>query len=159
TASLRLTFTSLNRAAGGSRNALLTLRAGLTAHRLGELGADPDFGDAVKLLRKTIALEASWPYAWYTLGLAEAEHAKWQQADRLALGNRVGVESLERASDCYRHALLADSSFTRAAVALSDLVLSLHDTAMYAGARDALRRASVAQRSPEVLVAWGRMER
>ena len=41
----------------------------------------------------------------------------------------------------------------------ADLVLSLHDTVMYARARDALRRASSVQRSPDVLLAWGRMER
>jgi GWxTD domain-containing protein len=159
TAALRSTFNSLDRAARNSRDPLLILKAGLAARRLGELGADSDYGDALRLLRKATTVEASWPYAWHALGLAEAGHSKWQQADRLALGNRVGVESLERAGECYRRALVADSSYAPAAVALSDLVLSLHDTAMYAGARDALRRASVAQRSPDVLLAWGRMER
>lgn len=159
TASLRTTFNSLDRSAKSSRNPLLLLKAGLAARRLGELGADPDFGDAVRLLRKTTALQSSWPYAWLALGTAEAGHAKWQQADRLALGNRVGVESLEAASECYRRALMADSSYAPAAVALADLVLSLHDTAMYGRARDALRRASPAQRSPDVLLARGRMER
>src|SRR5262249_49564704 len=56
-------------------------------------------------------------------------------------------------------AVVVDPSFAPAAIALSELVLSLHDTAMYAGAREALRRASVVQRSPEVLLAWGRVER
>ena len=159
TAALRSTLNSLNRSAGRTRSPLLLLEAGLTARRLGDLGADPDYSDAVNLLRKGTALEPSWPYAWHALGQAEAGHGARQQANRLELGNRVGVKSLERAADCYRRALLADSSYAPAAFALTDLVLSLHDTAMYAGARGAVRRASVAVHSPELLVALGRLER
>ncbi len=161
TASLRTTFNSLDRSAKNknSHDPLLLLKAGLAARRLGELGADPDFGDAVRLLRKTTALQSSWPYAWLALGMAEAGHGNGSRPTALLSGNRVGVESLEAASECYRRALMADSSYAPAAVALADLVLSLHDTMMYARARDALRRASSVQRSPDVLLAWGRMER
>ncbi len=159
TSALRTTFHSLRNAAKSGRKPLLILRAGLAATRLGELGADPDFSDAVKDLRRAASLEPAWPYAWHALGLAEVHRARWEQADRLALGNRVGVKTLERASECYRRAILADPTFAPAAVALSELTLSLHDTAMYADARDALRRAGAVQRSVSVLLAWGRMER
>jgi GWxTD domain-containing protein len=159
TASLRTSFNSLNRSAQLTHDPLITLRAGLAARRLGELGADPDYGDALRLLRKAATLESSWPYAWQALGLAETLHARWQQADRLALGNRVGVGSLERATGYYRRALMADAAYAPAAVSLSELVISLHDTAMYAGAREMLRRASAVNRSPDVLMAWGRIER
>ena len=159
TASLRSTFNSLNRSARNTRDPLVVLRAGLAARRLAEVGADADYGDALRLLRRATALEASWPYAWHALALAEAGRARWEQADRLALGNRVGVEALERATECYRRALSADSNYAPAALALRDLALSLHDTAMYSSARAALRRAARVQRSPDVLMAWGRMER
>jgi GWxTD domain-containing protein len=159
TASLRRTTRALRQTATRTRDPLLTLRAGLAAMRLGVLGADPDFGDAVRLLREATRLAPEWPYAWYGLGLAEERRASWEQADRLALGNRVGVETLERATDCYQRAIAADPAFTPAALSLGELTLSLHDTALYAGARDALRRAATARRSPEVLLVWGRMER
>jgi GWxTD domain-containing protein len=159
TAALRSTVHSLDRSAKTSHDPLIILKAGLAARRLGDLGADPGNDDAVRLLRKVTALEPSWPYAWQALGLAESAHGRWRQTSPIELGGRVGVGSLERAADCYRRALVADSSYAPAAVALSELVLSLHDTAMYAVAREALRRASIVQHSPEFLLAWGRIER
>ncbi len=136
------------------------LRAGLVAFRLGELGADRDFGDAIDALRKLTARRPDWPLAWYALGLAEARRAAWEQSDSLALGNRIGVRTLGRAAADQRRALQADSSFDPAALALTSLTLGLRDTARYPSARDALRRAGAAPgASPEVLLAWGRMER
>jgi GWxTD domain-containing protein len=136
------------------------LRAGLVAFRLGELGADRDFGDAIDALRKTTARRPDWPYAWYTLGRAEARRAAWEQSDPLALGNRIGVRTLVRAVADHRRALQADSSFDPAALALTSLTLDLRDTARYPTARDALRRAAAApSATAEMLLAWGRMER
>jgi GWxTD domain-containing protein len=159
TSALRTALRSLDRAASTSHASLPALRAGLAATRLGELGAEPDFGDAVRRLRRAAALAPTWPYTWHALGNAESRRAGWEQSDRLALGGRVGVETLERAGDRYRLALLADPGFAPAALALSELTLCLHDTAMYGGAVDALRHAAMVQRSPEVLMAWGRIER
>ena len=79
TFALRTTFRSLDRATATSRDPLPALRAGLAATRLGELGAEPDFGDAVRWLRKAVALAPSWPYAWHTLGNAESHRAGWEQ--------------------------------------------------------------------------------
>jgi GWxTD domain-containing protein len=136
------------------------LRAGLVAFRLGELGADRDFGDAIDALRKTTARRPDWPYAWYALGRAEAQRAAWEQSDPLALGNRIGVRTLVRAVADQRRALQADSSFDPAALALTSLTLGLRDTARYPSARDALRRTAAApSATAEILLAWGRMER
>lgn len=159
TAALRTSYRTLARTASTTRDPLTTLRSGLAAIRLGELGADADFGDALSALRKATERGPDWPYAWHARGSAEARRAAWEQTSRLALGNRIGVEALERAADCYRRALTADPAYAPAALGLSDLVLALHDTALYAGARDALRRAGRVQRSPGVLLAWGRLER
>lgn len=159
TAALRIEFRTLSRQASKTLDPITTLRTGLIALRLGDLGADADFGDAVTSLRRATEHGPEWPYAWYMLGLAESRRAAWEQADRLALGNRVGVGTLEHAAECYARALSADAGFAPAAVALAKLVLSLHDTALYSGARDALRRAGQARQSPDVMLALGRVER
>ncbi|MGH7499308.1 MAG: GWxTD domain-containing protein [Gemmatimonadales bacterium] len=159
TVALRTTVRSYSRSASRTRDPLATLRAGLAAFRLAELVADGDFADALGTLRSATDLAPQWPYAWQARGLAEVRRAGWEQADRLALGNRVGLETLEHAAECYGRALTADPSYVPAALALSDLVLALHDTALYAGARDALRRAGRTRPSPDVLLAWGRLER
>ena len=113
------------------------LRACLVALRLGELGADRGFGSAIDALRKMTARRPEWSYAWYALGLAETRRAAWEQSDSLALGNRVGVGTLERAAGDLRRSLQADSSFDAAALALTSLTLGLRDTALYPAARDA----------------------
>ena len=159
TTALRTIYRALSRAATKTQDPLTTVRAGLAAIRLSELESNGDFADGVRALRKATGLAPGWPYAWQVRGLAEARRAAWEQSDRLALGNRVGVETLEHAVECYIRAIAADPGYAPAALALSDLVLALHDTALYAGARDALRRAGRVQRSPGVLLAWGRMER
>ena len=85
----------------------------------------------------------------------------WERSDSLALGNRVGIGTLERALEHERRAVAADPGFVPAALTLAELALGLRDTALYAGARDALRAADAAQRSPpaELLLARGRLER
>ena len=60
--------------------------------------------------------------------------AAWERADRLALGSRVGLRTLERAASRHRRALEADPSFAPAAVALAALTLELRDTALLASA-------------------------
>lgn len=156
---LRAILRSFDRASSASHDPLGTLRAGLAATRLGELGATPDFHDAVKRLRRAVGLAPAWPYAWHALGMAEFRRARWEQSNRLALGNRVGMKTLARAGDCYLRALSADPAFAPAALALSALTLSLHDTARYAVAAGALGRAAAVQGSAPTLMAWGRVAR
>jgi GWxTD domain-containing protein len=159
TASLRRTVRSLSKQASRSRDPMAAIRGGLAGLRLGELGADPDYRQAIDLLRQATRLEPGWAYGWFQLGVAEERRGRWEQTNRLALGNRVGVKRLERATDDYQRSLLADLSFGEAAQALSGLTLALRDTSRYADARDVLRRAAAAGRSPDVLLAWGRLER
>ncbi|MBA3892425.1 MAG: GWxTD domain-containing protein [Gemmatimonadales bacterium] len=139
---------------------LARLRLGLVSLRLAELGAAPDARDAVKALRGAAEERPEWPFAWYLLGLAEARRARWEREDRLALGNRVGLPTLERAASRHRRALEVDPSFAPAAVALAAVTLELRDTALLTDAVEALRRAVAApDPSPEVLLGWGRLER
>ena len=136
------------------------IRFGLVSLRLAELGATPDAGDALKALRAAAEERPEWPFAWYVLGLAETRRAAWEQEDRLALGNRVGLPTLERAATRHRRALEADPSFAPAAVALAALTLELRDTALLTSAVEALRRAAAAPSPPPaVFLALGRLER
>jgi GWxTD domain-containing protein len=139
---------------------LARIRLGLVSLRLAELGAAPDAREALKALRAATERQPGWPYAWYALGLAEERRAAWEQSDRLALGNRVGLPTLERAVTRYRRALESDPSFAPAAVALAAVTLGLRDTSQLSSAVAALRRAVARPAVPtDVLLAWGRLER
>jgi GWxTD domain-containing protein len=141
-------------------SAFARVRLGLVRLRLAELGVSADAGRAVRVLRHATERQPRWPYAWYALGLAEAQRASWEQGDRLALGSRVGVGTLERAAEHQRRALETDPGFVPAALELADLTLRLRDTSLMRPAVQALRRAAaVPGVSPQVLLATGRVER
>lgn len=152
---------SLDRQGGTPPAPLDELRLGYLALRAAELGVDPAAEQAVARLRRTVRRRPEWPYAWHGLGLAETLRAAAEQRDRLALGSRVGVGTLERAGERHRRALELEPAFTPAALALARLTLALRDTARFAGARDLLRRAVRESDDPpaELLLARGRLER
>jgi GWxTD domain-containing protein len=133
----------------------------LVALRRAELQADADAGDARDALRDVVNRSPDWPVAWHLLAQAEIRRAAWERSDALALGNRIGTGSLERALEDERRALDADAAYLPAALGLADLALGLRDTALYESARDALRRADRAQAHPpaSLLLARGRLER
>ena len=141
-------------------NTLARIRLGLVSLRLAELGVDPDAREAIKAFRAATEQRPAWPLGWYSLGLAETRRAEWEQADRLALGNRIGMPTLERAATRYRRAIEVDPAFAPAAYALAGLTLGLRDTAALPAAVAALRLASTASSAtPEVFLARGRVER
>ncbi len=137
------------------------LRAAYAAARLSELGADPDVGEAREQLRRLTRRHPGWPYAWHALALAEARRAAWERADPVALGNRVGTGTLERAIRHECRALEADPTYLPAAVTLAELALDLRDTTLFPGALEALRGADQAQPRPpaSLLLALGRIAR
>jgi len=159
TTSLRAGHRALarQRAAGS----LVALRAALVSLRLAELGADPSAGDARGELRRLTGREPGWPYAWHALAAAEIRRAAWLRANPLELGDRVGTGALEDAITHERRAVAADPGFVPASLTLARLALELHDTSLYAGARDALRRADAAHTAApaDLLLARGRLER
>lgn len=138
-----------------------SLRFALVALRRAELGADADAGDARDALRRLVKREPAWPQAWHALAAAEMRRAAWERADPVALGNRVGTGTLERAIEYERRALEADPRYVPAALTLAHVALALHDTALFVPARDALRRASAAMTDApaDLLLARGRLER
>jgi GWxTD domain-containing protein len=159
TALLRSRQSALRRAAE-ARDPAATLRLALVSLRLARLGASAGASDAIDAARRVGRDHPEWPWSWYAWGLAETQRSAWQQANRLALGSRVGVGTLERAAERYRRALAADPAFAPAAVRLADLTLALRDTALFPSARDALRAAAATPAPPpDVLLGLGRVER
>lgn len=143
-----------------SDDALARLRLGMVEMRLARLGIDPDAREAIGTLEAAAKRRPGWPMTWHWLGLAEAQRSAWEQEDRLALGSRVGMGTLERAARRQREALRADPSFAPAAETLAALTLELRDTSLLTAAAGALRRAAAVPRAaPEVLLALGRVER
>lgn len=161
TAALRSLLRSSVRAGKANReNGTAALRSGLVALRLGELRADPDFSEARSRFQDAARREPGRPEPWYGWGLAEAGRSAWEMSVELNLGNRVGLKALERAAAHYQRALAADASYAPAALALTRVTLELRDTARLASAAQALRRAALAPTTPpEVVLAWGRVER
>lgn len=160
-AALTRAYDAARAAPGRGPAALRELRLGLAALRLAELDEGSRAGAAIDHFRRAARREPAWPYAWYGLGLAETLRAAREQQERLALGSRVGIGTLERAAARHRRALESDPGFVPAALALADLTLALRDTARFAAARDVLRDALVTTPAPppELLLAWGRLER
>jgi GWxTD domain-containing protein len=136
-------------------------RAGHFALRLGELGADPDYSDALNQFRRATKKNDRLAEAWYGMGTAYARRSEWEMHDRLRLGSRVGLGTLERAADQYVRSLQADLRYVPAALALARVELSLLDIARLRRACDVLDRvtAAVAAPSPELLLAWGQVAR
>jgi GWxTD domain-containing protein len=137
------------------------VRAGVIGIRLGELGADPDFSEAVGRFRRATRPHSGNAAPWFGLGQAKAKRSEWEMRDMLRLGSRVGLGTLEQASDAYRRALAIDPTYVAAAIALGQVDLSLLDTTRLRTARDLLRRtvASVPEAPRELLLVWGRVER
>jgi GWxTD domain-containing protein len=142
-----------------NRNA--PLRAGAIGFRLGELGADPDFSDALSSFRRATRQNSNLAETWFGLGRAEAERSEWEMRDRLRLGSRVGLGALERAAANYQRALAVNPAYVPAALALAEVELSLLDSTRLSRARDAVRRTvdAVTSTPGDLLLAWGRLER
>lgn len=137
------------------------VRAGLFALRLGDLGADPDYSDALSQFRRATRKRVRLAEAWYGMGTAYAARSEWEMHDRLRLGSRVGLGTLERAADQYARSLRADARYVPAAVELSRVELSLLDTARLRRAADLLDQVAtaVAAPPPELLLTWGQVAR
>ena len=106
-----------------------------------------DAGDAraTRSVRLT-AREPDWPYAWHALAAGR------DPPGRVAAGRPAGARQPQSArvaragaGQHERRAVAADPAYSPAALTLAALALGLRDTAFFAGARDALRRADAAQ--------------
>src|SRR3954464_4768275 len=153
--------TSALKSALGRGPASDLVRQGFLALRLAELGVDPDFDRAIAFFRKATDRSPHEPAGWYGLGLADAGRSQWEMRDRLRLGSRVGLGRLERAAADHASALSVDPKYVPAALALARIELTLLEQKRLQRARDLLRRtiAAVSPAPPDLLLAWGRVER
>jgi GWxTD domain-containing protein len=137
------------------------VRAGFFALRLGELGADSDYSDALTRFQRASRKNGRLAEAWYGLGNTYVRRSEREMQDRRRLGSRVGLGTLERAADHFAHALRTDARYVPAALALARVELSLLDTARLRRAGNILDRAvgAVADPPPELLCAWGQVAR
>ncbi len=158
TAALRLLLRSSRRQDEKGGESLI--RGGVVALRLGELRADPDFSEALRMFREAGKRASRSPEPWYGLGLAEEGRSAWEMSVALNLGNRVGLKALERSARHYHRALLKDARYTPAALALARVTMNLRDTALMSRAIPALRRAAAGAQPPsDLILALGRVER
>jgi len=151
---------SLRQRKQDGENLAATLRSGLLALRLGEVRADPDFSQARSIFRDAAKRAPRRAEPWYGLALAEEGRSSWEMSVTLNLGNRVGLKALERSVAYHQRAVEAHAGFTPAALALARLTLELRDTAVMVRALPALQKAAATRDvPPEVILAWGRVER
>jgi GWxTD domain-containing protein len=142
-------------------NALLHLRLGFVAVRLGELGSQSRFDDGASEFEWASELEPTWPWAWYGLGLAEDRVGDSEVSIVQGLQAMFGKDHLSRAANAYARSIQADPSFVLGLVDLAATALRQRVNIKTALAREALRQAAAtsAAANPEVLLFRGRVER
>lgn len=117
---IRLEFEWMDVARVDRDNALLHLRLGFLALRLGELGGKSHYDDAGSEFEWAAELEPEWPYAWYGLGLAERGLAR--NPGNVLFGVFAWLNNDQRtvAVDDFAHAAANDPGFMPALEALSE---------------------------------------
>jgi len=142
-------------------NAMLHLRLGLVAFRLGQLGSQSRYDDAAGEFAWATDLQPAWPWAWYGLGLAEDQIGDSQIALVQGLQAMFGKDHLSRAANAYVRSVQADPSFTLGLVELASTALRQRINVKTELARAALREAAAttAALNPDVLLYRGRVER
>ena len=145
----------------GEPEALRRIRRGFVRLRIGQLGDGWSFGKAADDFGRATELEPDWTEAWQARGLAEWTEGRWQAANRLNLGKRVGLGSIEDAVRSFARAIAVDSTNAAAGRALFETALELRDTARFKElALPALRQVAQAGAADTgVLLALARAER
>jgi GWxTD domain-containing protein len=142
-------------------NAMLHLRLGFVALRLGELGSKGRYDDAAGEFEWASDLRPTWPWTWYGLGIAEDRIGDSQISIVQGLQAMFGKDHLTRAANAYARSVQADPSFVLGLVDLAATALRQRINIKIDLAREALRRAAAtsAAANPVVLLYRGRVER
>ena len=143
------------------QNAILHLRLGFVALRLGDLGSRTRYDDGASEFEWATELEPTWPWAWYGLGLAEDRVGDSEVSIVQGLQAMFGKDHLSRAANAYARSVQADPSFVQGLVDLAATALRQRVNIKTMLAREALRQAAAttAAANPEVLLYRGRVER
>ena len=158
---VRLEQELIDRARKDRENALLHLRLGFLALRMGALGSKSRYDDGAGEFEWATDLQPDWPWAWYGLGIAEDRVGDSEISLVQGLQVMFGKDHLSRAANAYARSVQADSSFVQGLVELAATALRQRSNVKTALAREALRQAAVtsAAANPDVLLYRGRVER
>ncbi|MBL0180214.1 MAG: GWxTD domain-containing protein [Gemmatimonadetes bacterium] len=142
-------------------SAMVHLRLGFVAVRLGELGGKKHYDDAASEFQWATTLQPTWPYGWFGLGLAELGVGDSDFSPVAGLKTMLGKDALTRSANAFARSAEVDPSFVIGLVELSNTALRQIVNARMDVALAALRRASrtPAARHPDVLLARARVER
>lgn len=162
TSLLRLEARTIEVAKVQRDSALLHLRLGFLAYRLGELGNSKNhFEDAAGEFEWASQLHPDWPYPWYGLGLSEFAKGVSANIPIENLRQQLGIDYLSKSAKAFARAIEADPTFGRAAVDLANTALSQRIHPQLDAALQALRSATATAAGgiPDVQLARGRVER
>ena len=142
-------------------SAMVHLRLGFVAVRLGEVGGKKHYDDAASEFQWATTLQPTWPYGWFGLGLAELGVGDSDFSPVAGLKTMLGKDALTRSANAFARSAEVDPSFVIGLVELSNTALRQIVNARMDVALAALRRASrtPAARHPDVLLARARVER
>jgi GWxTD domain-containing protein len=146
-------------------NAMLHLRLGFLALRLGELSdgdqARRHFDDAGSEFEWATQEQPNWPYGWYGLGFAELALGDSEIPLVSGFQMMLGKDALTRSANAFARSAEVDPGFVAGLVELSSTALRQRINARMDVALAALRRASrtPSANAPELLLARGRVER
>jgi tetratricopeptide (TPR) repeat protein len=159
---LDLESSMIDRARTDRDNALLHVRLGFLAFRLGQVtGENARFDDAAGEFEWAAEIEPDWPYPWYGLGLAELEFGESSVIPFENLKQMLGRDYLSKAVAAFANAATVDPTFADAVVDLATTALRQRIRPRLEVALEAVRRAATteaAQVAP-VQLALGRLER
>src|SRR6266550_5563507 len=159
---LRLEARTIDVAKRDRDNALLHLRLGFVAYRLGELAdSKKHYDDAAGEFEWASELQPGWPYPWYGLGLAELAQGEHAVIAIENLRQQLGKDYLSKAAVAFARAVQTDPAFARATIDLATTALTQRIHARLQVVLEAVRLAAVspAGRDPGVQLARGRVER
>ncbi len=159
---LRLEARTIEVAKRDRDNALLHLRLGFVAYRLGELAdSKKHYDDAAGEFEWASELQPGWPYPWYGLGLAELAQGEHAVIAIENLRQQLGKDYLSKAAVAFARAVQTDPAFARATIDLATTALTQRIHARLQVVLEAVRLAAVspAGRDPGVQLARGRVER
>ncbi len=142
-------------------SAMVHLRLGFIAVRLGEVGGKKHYDDAASEFQWATSLKPNWPYGWFGLGLAELGVGDSEISPLAGIQTMLGKDALTRSANAFAKSAEVDPSFVIGLVELSNTALRQIVNARMDVALAALRRASrtPAARHPDVLLARARVER
>ena len=158
----RLEQATIARAKVDRDNALLHLRLGFIAYRLGEIGnAKSHYDAAAEEFQWASELQPDWPYPWYGLGTAELAVGENPSPVVENLQQWLHKDYLSKAATAFAKAALADPSFAQATVDLATTALSQRIGPRLDVALAAVRQAaaSPAGATPTLQLMRGRVER